>query len=104
MIDVLIFLQAVDHTIDEDFNWQLAFFLTISAIALFTAIAVVGWQFMATWRARLPIQRDASFQRVAEEATAAQEATSDALGRLSSDVRELSERVSEVERLLRSVE
>jgi hypothetical protein len=96
------FLQ--EKTIDDEINGELVLLVSIIVLISCATLAIIVWQIASTWRSRMPAKHDAALLRLTDEATAAQSATSEALGKLASEVKSLNDRLFELERLLRSVE
>jgi hypothetical protein len=58
----------------------------------------------ATIRARMSVQRESAYRKLAEDSTAAQHRTADQLERAIAELSELRTRTGELERLIKAVE
>ena len=67
------------------------------AVALIVAVA-------ATLRARMSVQREVAYRKLAEDSTAAQHRTADQLERAIAELADLRSRTGEMERLMKAVE
>jgi hypothetical protein len=67
------------------------------AVALIVAVA-------STLRARMSVQRETAYRKLAEDSTAAQHRTADQLERAIAELGELRSRTGEIERLIKAVE
>jgi flagellar biosynthesis/type III secretory pathway M-ring protein FliF/YscJ len=67
------------------------------AVALIVSVA-------ATIRARMSVQRELAYRKLAEDSTAAQHRTADQLERAVAELGELRSRTGELERLIKAVE
>jgi flagellar biosynthesis/type III secretory pathway M-ring protein FliF/YscJ len=67
------------------------------AVALIVSVA-------ATLRARMSVQRELAYRKLAEDSTAAQHRTADQLERAVAELGELRSRTGELERLIKAVE
>lgn len=88
---------------ESDFPWALAFLVVGVGTAGATLFSVLAWQVFATWRVRIAAAKGGDYQALAQETASAIRDVSAQLNTLSSEVRELRERTSEVERLLKEV-
>lgn len=78
--------------------------IAIAGIGFFTiVISVLIWQIFATGRTGLSAKREDAYQRLAEESTQAQSRTAAALESTASELAELRQRTTELERLLKDV-
>jgi hypothetical protein len=85
-------------------SWQEAA-TGVTAMVLAGVIAtVVIVQLAATWRARMAVAREDAYQRLAEQATQAQQDTAARLAQLGAELTEVRERTSHLEGLLREVD
>jgi len=75
----------------------------VSVITIFGGLTLVGCVWLWAWRGRSAVEREEAYQKLAEEATAAQKRTAFELGQIAEDVGELRTRVTELERMLREV-
>ena len=66
-------------------------------------VAVVVWQIFGTGRTAISSKGESAYRSLAEEATATQAKTADALERLTTEVGELRTRTHELEKLLKEV-
>jgi hypothetical protein len=67
------------------------------SVALIVAVA-------STFRARMSVQRETAYRKLAEDSAAAQHRTADQLERAVAELGELRTRTGELERLIKSVE
>ncbi|MGH2949088.1 MAG: hypothetical protein ACRDPC_23025 [Solirubrobacteraceae bacterium] len=78
--------------------------VSIAGIVLVIAVVVVViQQIFATARARMSVQREAAYRRLAEEATAAQRQVAERLEQAAADLAEVRARTAELERILKEV-
>jgi hypothetical protein len=78
--------------------------IAIAGIAFVTiVIAVLIWQIFATGRTGLSAKRENAYQRLAEESAEAQNRTATALESTATELADLRQRTSELERLLKDV-
>lgn len=73
------------------------FLVLAVAVALIVSIA-------STVRARMSVQREIAYRKLAEDSTAAQHRTADQLERAVAELGELRNRTGELERLIKAVE
>lgn len=101
-----LFLQSAAQGIEsgsDDFTWPLSVFLVSFFVVLGSLLSVGIWQGLATWRARMSIEREAAYMRLAERSVAVEEQTAAHLATLRTELVSLRERTVEVERMLREV-
>lgn len=85
-------------------TWQeVAMGITAIAFTLVIVVVVII-QLAATWRARMSVVREEAYRRLAEEATQAQQKTSQQMERVLAELTELRERTSQMQRVLKEVE
>jgi hypothetical protein len=78
--------------------------IAIAGIAFVTVVvSVLIWQIFATGRTGLSAKRETAYQKLAEEATEAQNRAADGLERTASELADLRQRTAELERLLKDV-
>jgi hypothetical protein len=78
--------------------------IAIAGIAFITiVISVLVWQIFATGRTGLSAKRENAYQRLAEESADAQNRTAAALESTATEVADLRQRTTELERLLKDV-
>ena len=79
--------------------------IAIAGIAFVTiVVSVLIWQIFSTGRTGLSAKRENAYQRLAEEATQAQQRTAATLEQAVSELSELRMRTTELERLLKDVQ
>ena len=91
----------------NNLDWMAVFgmFFTIALLVLITVvIVVVIWQSFVTKRARMSVEREEAYRKLAEQATAVQQKTAMAEEKITEGVEELRTRVATIEKLLRDVE
>ena len=80
----------------------------VGAFGLFalvtTVLTTVIWQFAATRRAKVQVVRELEYRKLAESATAAQQATDERLKDISERLAEMQGRMDSLERILQTVE
>ncbi|KAK1178181.1 hypothetical protein B7755_008535 [Streptomyces sp. NBS 14/10] len=80
----------------------------VGAFGLFalvtTVLTTVIWQFAATRRAKVQVVRELEYRKLAESATAAQQATDERLKEISERLAEMQGRMDSLERILETVE
>ena len=77
----------------------------LGLLALITIlIVVVIWQSFTTRRARMSVEREEAYRRLAEQLTDAQQITAQEQHNLSKSVDEIQTRIAAIEKLLREVE
>ncbi|ADI11406.1 MULTISPECIES: hypothetical protein [Streptomyces] len=80
----------------------------VGAFGLFalvtTVLTTVIWQFAATRRAKVQVVRELEYRKLAESATAAQQATDERLKEISERLAEMQGRMDSLERILQTVE
>ncbi|MGW3572286.1 hypothetical protein ACWDSL_52005 [Streptomyces sp. NPDC000941] len=80
----------------------------VGAFGLFalvtTVLTTVIWQFAATRRAKVQVVRELEYRKLAESATAAQQATDERLTEISERLAEMQGRMDSLERILQTVE
>ena len=84
--------------------WSEAAIAIAAIVFLGSVIAVVVWQLLATWRARMTGQDREAYRKLAERATEAQERSASGLEQAVAELGEVRERTSELERMLKEVE
>jgi hypothetical protein len=78
--------------------------IAIAGIAFITiVVSVLIWQIFATGRTGLSAKRENAYQRLAEESADAQNRTAAALESTVSELADLRQRTTELERLLKDV-
>jgi hypothetical protein len=87
-----------------DTGWPEASVAIFGTLLLASVLIAVIWQAFATWRARMAVAREESYRRLAEEATAAQRATGEELERIRTELAQLREQTTAVERVLSQVD
>jgi hypothetical protein len=103
-MDVLILFAQVDSsTINDQFNWPLAFFMVGTTVAIAMATCIVAWQALATWRSRMSIAREEAYRNVTQDLARFQSRIADSLERSASELTELRQRTAELERMLKEV-
>lgn len=88
---------------ESDFPWALAFLVVGVGTAGSMLLSVLAWQISATWRARIAATKGGDYQSLAQETASAMRNVSAQLTRLSTGIKELRERTSEVERMLKEI-
>lgn len=91
----------------NNLDWMAVFgmFFTIALLVLITVvIVVVIWQSFVTKRARMSVEREEAYRKLAEQATAVQQKTAMVEEKITEGVEELRTRVATIEKLLRDVE
>jgi Tfp pilus assembly protein PilV len=79
--------------------------IAIAGISMITVIvSVVVWQVFATGRTGLSARRENAYQKLAEEAAAAQRTTGETLEKAVAELAALRKQTGELERLLKEVE
>jgi hypothetical protein len=79
--------------------------IAIAGIAFVTVVvSVLIWQIFATGRTGLSAKRENAYQRLAEEATEAQQRTASTLEQAVTELSDLRVRTTELERLLKDVQ
>ena len=87
----------------QDIGWPEAS-IAIAGIAFITVVASMAiWQIFATGRTGLSAKRENAYQRLAEEATQAQQRTATTLEQAVGDLADLRVRTTERERLRKEV-
>jgi hypothetical protein len=83
-------------------TWQAAIAIVaiIVGVGMAGAVAIVG---LWAWRERGAGEREEEYQRLAEEASAAQKRTAFELGQIAEDVADMRARMFEMERMLKDV-
>ena len=76
----------------------------VFVVAIATLVVAVILQVGATRRARATAARDNEFQRIAERAVGAQEATEKRLAEITEQIAAMSQRLTAVERVLKDAE
>jgi biopolymer transport protein ExbB/TolQ len=77
----------------------------LGLLALITIlIVVVIWQSFTTRRARMSVEREEAYRKLAEQLTDAQQITAQEQHNLSKSVDEIQTRIAAIEKLLREVE
>lgn len=77
----------------------------VTGALLITVIASVAiWQGLISWRARMAVAREGAYQKLAEEATSAQQRAADVIERAFRELAELRQRTAEIERMLKEVD
>lgn len=77
----------------------------LGLLALITIlIVVVIWQSFTTRRARMSVEREEAYRRLAEQLTDAQQINAQEQHNLSKSVDEIQTRIAAIEKLLREVE
>jgi biopolymer transport protein ExbB/TolQ len=77
----------------------------LGLLALITIlIVVVIWQSFTTRRARMSVEREEAYRRLAEQLTDAQQITAQEQHNLSKSVDEIQTRIAAIEKILREVE
>jgi biopolymer transport protein ExbB/TolQ len=77
----------------------------LGLLALITIlIVVVIWQSFTTRRARMSVEREEAYRRLAEQLTNAQQINAQEQHNLSKSVDEIQTRIAAIEKLLREVE
>ncbi len=78
--------------------------IAIAGIAFVTiVVSVLIWQIFATGRTGLSAKRENAYQKLAEESADAQNRTAAGLEKTASELADLRERTTELERLLKDV-
>jgi|SRR3990172_9540403 len=105
MLELLgIAAQTVDgRQIDDEFNWPLAIMIVGVMFAFATALSVLVWQGLATWRARMSIAREEAYRELAEQAVAAEQETDRNVKTIIADLADIRQRTAEIERVLKEV-
>lgn len=88
-------------------DWIAVFgmFFVLGILALSTiVIVVVIWQSFLTRRARMSVEREEAYRKLAEQATASQQKTAIEEQKIAEGVEELRVRVAAIEKILRDVE
>lgn len=79
--------------------------IAIAGIAMVTIIvSVIVWQAFATGRTGLSAKRESAYRRLAEDSAESHRQTADALERAAAELKELTRRTGELERMLKEVE
>jgi hypothetical protein len=79
--------------------------VAIAGVFLVIAVAVTMIVSVAsTFRARMSVQRETAYRKLAEDSTAAQHRTADQLERAIAELGEIRTRTGELERLIKAVE
>lgn len=94
----------------NDFTWQLAFFLVGSLFIFGVGASVIAWQFFSTARARASVAREQAYQKLAESTATALERVNEELHRATGELQrtntelgDLRIRAVEMERILKEV-
>lgn len=78
---------------------------TLVVLVLVTiVIVVVIWQSFVTRRARMSVEREEAYRRLAEQATAAEQKSADEQQKAARTLEEINHRLAAVEKILRDVE
>lgn len=78
---------------------------TLVVLVLITiVIVVVIWQSFATRRARMSVEREEAYRRLAGQATAAEQKSADEQQKAAKTMEEISHRLAAIEKILRDVE
>jgi hypothetical protein len=75
----------------------------VSVIAIFGGLTIVGCVWLWAWRGRQSVEREEAYQRLAEDAGAAQKRTAFELSQIAEDVADMRSRMVEMERMLKDV-
>jgi hypothetical protein len=103
-MDLVLFLvQSSDSGDLDNVNWPLAFFLVGTTVAIAAAVCVLVWQAMLTWRSRMSVAREEAYRSLTEDLARFQSRIADSLERSNSELVEIRQRATEVERLLKEV-
>jgi cell division protein FtsB len=79
-------------------------FFVLGILALITTlIVVVVWQTFVTWRARMSVEREEAYRKLADQATSALQKTAEEQEKIGEGMEELRTRVAAIERMLREV-
>ncbi len=88
----------------SDTQWPEAA-IAIAGVLLVLAVTVaLIWSVAATVRARVIVQREEAYRKLAEDSVDAQRRTADQLERAVAELNSLGSRTGELERLIRTVE
>jgi transposase len=101
---MLMLLQAAGNG-DDDFatSWPGAA-VAIAGIALVTVIVAVAiWQIFGTWRSRMSVAREDAYRKLADETASVQARLAEQQEAIAGSLREISERLSGIETILREV-
>lgn len=69
-----------------------------------TVIVVVIWQSFATRRARMSVEREEAYRKLAEQATSAEQKSADEQQKAAKTLEEINHRLVAIEKILRDVE
>jgi hypothetical protein len=87
----------------QDISWPEAS-IAIAGIAFITIVASMAiWQIFATGRTGLSAKRESAYQKLAEGSVESQNRTAAGLDRAATELAELRQRTTELERLLKDV-
>lgn len=79
--------------------------IALGGIAMVTIIvAVVVWQLLASWRARMSLAREDAYQKLAEESAQMQKTMADDQRRMAEQLDSVNTRLASIERILQQVE
>lgn len=87
----------------SDISWPEAAIAVAGIVFVTVVVAVAIAQVLGTVRARAAVTREGAYQRLAAQATEAQQATAERLEQVATDLANLRARTIEVERLLTEV-
>ena len=90
----------------NNLDWMAVFgmFFTIALLVMITVvIVVVIWQSFVTKRARMSVEREEAYRKLAEHANGAMQKTAEVQQKIAEGVDELRTRVAEIEKMLREV-
>lgn len=94
---------ALQATTDDNFSWQLAFFMVGSLAVIAAAVVIVIWQIFSTARARMSVAREDAYKQLAAQAAEAIDRAAGGFEKTSSELAELRRRTAELERVLKEV-
>lgn len=88
-------------------DWIVVFgmFFALGLLALVTVVIVVAiWQSFATRRAKMSVEREEAYRKLAEQAMDSQQKTALESQKIAEGIEELRTRVAAIEKILREVE
>jgi hypothetical protein len=89
---------------NDSTSWPEAAIAIAGIVLVIAVIVTLIVSVASTLRARMSVQREAAYRKLAEDATAAQHRTADQLERAIAELTELRTRTGELERMLKTVD
>jgi hypothetical protein len=91
------------QTANDDLSWPEALIAACLFTLITTVVVVVIWQVFGTRRARMSVEREEAYRRLAEESLSAQSRLAVQQQRMADDLTSMNERIAGIEKLLKEV-